>query len=242
MKLKDLIFLDTETTDLVNGRLVQLAVMPYEQDEPTVQTYKPAEEISIEAMVVHGITNEEVAALPPFLMDKEAQETMKNSVIVMHNAVFDIAVMKREGIEIKKFIDTWRLSHILLDSPSYSLQYLRYFLKLDVKKTSMAHDAGGDVLADAALFKFLYKKMEAKMWKGEKDRPTEEEVVHEMVIRSGQPVIIKKISFGKYRGETFEEIKRKDRGYLEWLFNQKNNTEDVIHTLKHHLGYFEANN
>jgi exodeoxyribonuclease X len=243
MKLSEIIFLDTETTQKKGGRLVQLAAMKYGDSEPIVTTYKPAEPISIEAMVVHGITNEEVEALMPFEgFNEKGNEESKNSIIVAHNAPFDIDVMNREGVPTGKFIDTLKIARLLIDSPSHSLQYLRYFLKLNVPKEAGAHDAGGDVLILAELFKYLAPLMAKKIKKDFEAFPTEHMVLNEMVEVSSKPMLMRTMLFGKHKGETFEEIKKKDKGYLEWLIMQDDLTEDLMYTLKTHLGYMETNN
>lgn len=243
MKLSDIIFLDTETTQKKGGRLVQLALMDYEAPSPLVTTYKPAEPISIEAMVIHGITNEEVSALMPFVgFDEKINQKIKESILVAHNAPFDIDVMNREGVHTGKFIDTLKIAHLLIDSPSHSLQYLRYFLKLNVPKEAAAHDAGGDVLVLAELFKYLYPLMVEKIKKDYEATPMESMVLDRMVEVSGKPMLMRTMLFGKYQGETFEEIKKKDKEYLEWLIMRPDLTEDLMYTLETHLGYLETNN
>jgi uncharacterized protein (DUF3820 family) len=60
-----------------------------------------------------------------------------------------------------------------------------------------------------------------------------------MINISKNPVLIKKISFGKYKGETIEQISKKDRQYLEWLLKQqqegKDKNDDLIHTINYYL-------
>ena len=63
----NLIFLDTETTGIVNGRLIQLAYKKQGDANICVEYYKPPTPIEIEAMVVHHITEKHVANRPPFL-------------------------------------------------------------------------------------------------------------------------------------------------------------------------------
>jgi exodeoxyribonuclease X len=235
MKLKEILFLDSETTQKKDGRLVQLATMKFGEVKPYVVTYKPAEPISIEAMVVHGITNEDVAGLLPFSFSDVEKDIVKNSIVVAHNAPFDISVMGREGVPVGRFIDTLKVAHTLIDSPSYSLQYLRYYLGLKVPKGAVAHDAGGDVIVLSLLFKYLYALMTGRM-KGETGiDPTEDAVLSNMVEISSKPMLMKTMVFGKYKGETFETIKKIDKEYLEWVLGLPDLTEDLIYTINKHL-------
>lgn len=65
-------FLDTETTGLSNGRLVQLAYEVYDSEDTGSNglckncTYKPPVPIELEAMATHHITEKMVADMPPF--------------------------------------------------------------------------------------------------------------------------------------------------------------------------------
>ncbi|MDD5527757.1 MAG: exonuclease domain-containing protein [Patescibacteria group bacterium] len=232
LSLKNLIFLDTETTGKENGRLVQLAVMRYGAEKPTTENFKPAEPIGIEAMEVHGITNEEVADLGMFEATEEAKKEIFNSVIVAHNAKFDIGVLAREGVTVDKYIDTMRVAQHLIEAPAYRLQYLRHYLKLNVPKTAAAHDAGGDVLALVELFKYLFTRTTCKGNAGEE---IEDAALNEMIALSQKPVLLKTVPFGKHKDKSFADVARTDRSYLDWLIKQPDLSEDLSFTLKHYL-------
>ena len=57
---------------------------------------------------------------------------------------------------------------------------------------------------------------------------------------SKQPAFIGKFTFGKYNGEKVTDVAKIDRGYLEWLYKQKKESdeddEDWIFTLEKVLG------
>jgi DNA polymerase III epsilon subunit-like protein len=156
------IFLDTETTGTNdNDRLCQLA---YKSDNGITvnELYNPGMPISIEAMSVHHITDDMVKDKPAFKNSKtwhNVNELLKsdNNILVAHNAPFDVGMLKKEGITVNKHICTLKLSRYLDEEgviPQYKLQYLRYYLKLNVKAN--AHDALGDVLVLEALFQRLH--------------------------------------------------------------------------------------
>ncbi|MDE2399852.1 MAG: hypothetical protein KGL67_02485 [Patescibacteria group bacterium] len=239
--MNKIIFFDTETTgNTEKDFLVQLA---YKYDDHKFTAlYKPPIKIPPEASAIHHITNKMVVDKPTF---KESTDQPKikelfedeNSVVVAHNAPFDLAVMKKEGIEPKNFICTLRLiRHLDKDEKidKYNLQYLRYLLDLDVE--AVAHDAMGDVLVLEKFFERL-KNMMQKELGGE--NLSEDEIINKMVEISSHPSLLHTFKFGKYNGKRLEEVIKIDRGYLQWLLDQKLNgdgiDEDWIYTLKHYL-------
>jgi len=237
--MKNIIFFDTETTGNENKDfLCQLA---YKTKEETFSAiYKPPMKIPPEASAVHHISNKMTEGKPSFKESKDFEKIKKlfedkDSVVVAHNAQFDLMIMKKEDITPGNFICTLRLArHLDPDGKieRYNLQYLRYLLDLDVEAT--AHDALGDVL----VLEKLYERLKNKLIETEKI--TEEEAIEKMIEISSHPSLFKYINFGKHNGKEIEEIARIDRGYLEWLLAQKLESdqidEDWIYTLKHHLG------
>jgi exodeoxyribonuclease X len=238
----ELLFLDTETTgtDLTRDRLCQISY----QTKDGIQTglFKPPVPISVKAMSITHITNEMVADQPSFQespMYAELEKLLDNHILVAHNAPFDVAMLTAEGLKISNYICTLRLvSHLDQDAsiPEYNLQYLRYFLKLNVTNAN-AHDAEGDVLVLAALFDRLMKKML-------ETTPDQTEALNQMIAISQQPFLRRIFKFGKYRGAKISDIAQQDPGYLEWLLQQKiadgdpndPDTQTWIYSLKHHLG------
>lgn len=237
--MKKLIFFDTETTgNTENDFLVQIAYKVGEEKFEAL--YKPEIKIPPEASAVHHITNKMVENLPAF-KDTEDSKKIKelfedeNSIVVAHNAPFDLEVIKKENIFPKKFICTLRLSRHLDPEDKierYNLQYLRYLLDLDVEAT--AHDAMGDVLVLEKLFERLKNKMQ-------KENPdlNENQIIEKMIEISSHPSLFNKLNFGKYKGKTIPDVLQLDRGWLEWLLREKEKgdtiDEDWIYTLKHYL-------
>ncbi|MBI2442382.1 MAG: 3'-5' exonuclease [Candidatus Levybacteria bacterium] len=235
--MNEFVFVDTETTgnDPLNDRLFELC---YKYDDITnCQYFKPPIPISIKSQSITHVTNKMIADKPAFLesdMKREVAKLLKDKIMVAHNAVFDIAMLSHEGVEAPRFICTLKLARAL-DSgnviPEYNLQYLRYYLDLQV--SADAHDAKGDVLVLEALFKRLSQKMDEKY----KDP---EVVVSEMIKISLQPSLFVLFTFGKHKGKKIGEVVLHDRSYVEWLLDQKmqnasSGEEDWIYTLKYHL-------
>jgi len=237
--MQKIIFFDTETTG--NQEKDFLCQIAYKTgDEKFCALYKPPIKIPPEASAIHHITNKMVADKPYFKESKDQPKIKElfedaNSVVVAHNACFDIAVIKKENIEPKKFICTLRLARYLDPEEKverYNLQYLRYLLDLDIE--AQAHDALGDVLVLEKLFERFKKKMM------EQEELNEDETIEKMIEISSHPSLLTTFKFGKYNGRKIEEVMSIDRGYLEWLLAQKLNgdglDEDWIYTLQHHLG------
>src|SRR3989344_4624493 len=138
--MSKLIFFDTETTGNTDKDF--LCQIAYKTDGDSFSgLYKPEIKIPPEASAIHHITNKMVADKMSF---KESGERPKikelfeneNSVVVAHNAPFDLIVIKKEGIEPKRFICTLRLARHLDKEEKiekYNLQYLRYFLDIEIE-------------------------------------------------------------------------------------------------------------
>lgn len=239
--MRKIIFLDTETTgnEPKNDFLCQLAYKT--NDETFCELYKPSIPIPPEASAVHHITNKMVADKKAF---KESAEytRIKNllespdSVMVAHNNKFDSEIIKNEGITPLNTICTLRIARALDKNnviPQYRLQFLRYYLDIDIK--AEAHDALGDVLVLEKLYERLLNKIM------EEDSLSEEKAIDKMIDISSRPSIMNMFNFGKYNGKTLADVVRVDSGYLEWMLAQKeqNNPEteeDWIYTLKYYLG------
>ncbi len=237
--MKKIIFLDTETTGIdETDFLCQLAYKT--GDEVFCELYKPEIKISVEASSVTHITNKMVADKPAF---KESPDYKKiksmledpNNIMVAHNAKFDIGMIKKEGIIPANTICTLRVARALDKEhkiPQHKLQYLRYYLEIEIEAT--AHDALGDVMVLEKLFERMLTAI--KKEKGCDDKGA----LKEMIDISSRPSLMHSFSFGKHNGKTVAEVASADRGYLEWFLAEKEKSnpddEDWIYTLKHHLG------
>jgi len=235
-----IVFFDTETTGgAEHDRLLQLAIKERGIETPVLNAaYKPPLPISIDSMAVHHITEKMVADKPLF---SEAPEYTalkelfedERTVAVAHNAAFDIGMLAREDIAPAQTICTYKVSRALDPQEligQYRLQYLRYFLELEVE--AVAHDAFGDVLVLEAVFERLLAKLVEQ-------KGSEEAALEEMLAISARPMLFTTLRFGKHKGKKITDIARMDRGYLEWLLAQKKQEPvaeaDWIYTLERHL-------
>lgn len=243
------LFIDTETTgnEPETDRLVQVSFELETLSSGSTLVwqmytgmFKPPLPISVKSMSITHITNKMVEDKPPFkgsALYKQLQTILQDHIFIAHNALFDKAILEAEALSIPRYICTMRVARYLDQDaviPEYNLQFLRYYLDLDVKD-AIAHDATGDVKVLHALFERLYTKMTEKIG-------DEQKAVEKMLTVSSEPSLLKKFTFGKYKGENIEIIAQKDAGYLEWLWKQKTadgidpNIDDMMFTIKKYLG------
>ncbi len=233
-----IIFFDTETTGITKDDF--LCQIAYKINEKSFSGfYKPPIKIPFEASAINHISNKMVSEQPAFRESLDWQNIKElfeheNSVVVAHNAPFDLFMIKKEGIQPKNFICTKRVAQRLDKEGKigkYNLQYLRYFLDIEIDAT--AHTALGDVL----VLEKLYDRLNKKIMDNEK--LNEDETIKKMIEISAEPFIFKNINFGKYNGRNIEDIVKIDKEYLQWLLAQKESSneidEDWIYTLKHYL-------
>lgn len=234
--MNELVFLDTETTGRgLEDRLVQLCMkLPGFVEKIYNKLFKPPIPITFEAMAVHHITREDVADKKPFDTQEQfyVTDVLAGKIVVAHNAEFDIEIMKREGVVIERFIDTLKVAQNLFDEPSYKLQYLRY--RFGLRVDARAHDAEGDVAVLEEFFNFLCLTYQGLHRDEQDDSAVKCLAWMERISR--EPVMMRRIPFGKHKGKEFAEIAKADMKYLEWLSGQKDINIDLRTTLDHWLG------
>lgn len=231
-----LIFLDLETTGLEpSDRICSFGAIM--EDSSGVKVYesliKPACKIKSEAMALHHITNEAISSAPCFseseaLAFLDAHNSVEHT-LVGHNISFDLEMLSREGFLWQGgIIDTLRCSrHLIEEIDRFSLQYLRYELRLykdEVPKSKKLgiHLQAHTALSDAFHVQQLYAYL--------KEMVSEEELMRMSV----EPALLKKLNFGKYKEHYIEEVASQDRRYLEWLL-QQDIDEDLSFSIRHYL-------
>lgn len=243
--MKYIVF-DTETSclDFEKAEIFQLAVKKIDLENTTIEDlnfkYKTENPLSFEARKRCCILQETVDKYQKFNL-QEVMDVLelnnKDVIYIGHNIKFDrsvlIGVINRYNInssnpiniketnlvDNSKWIDTLNLAKRHLNSVivkdisgenniSFALDYLFHYLHLYNENEEMNfHDAMFDVEVTWRLFKWLCKDMKLSPSKN----PTE------IVRLSNEPFILTYIPFGKYKGEKWTDIYKKDKKYLEWM-------------------------
>ena len=242
------ILFDTETTgNQAPDRIIQIGAMivkSREEVEVIDEICRTEVPISIEAMEVHGITPERLEGKPSYAETYFAGRidvlNTPENYLIAHNIDFDLGMIEKEGFKNQmQKIDTVRCArHLLPDLPHHRLQYLRYALELykdeeaEARKlgvTIKAHDAIGDVL----ILKLLFSHLVALV----REQFPDDNPIEKMVALTREPVMIRTFKFGKYKGESIEEIAQRDPGYLAWMRKNLDLDEDMRHTLDSYIHY-----
>ena len=229
-----LLFIDTETTGLEEtDKICSIALL--EDTQAHYELINEKKKIPSEASAIHHITKEMLEGKPT-LMESEIiklLEKYNNSehTLIAHNIAFDIAMLKSSGFSWKGgVIDTLRVTkHLIPECEQFSLQFLRYELRLykqepqllekyGIKDALVAHHALSDALVNKLLFEYLLEMSSAE----------------KMLELTFENVLLEKFSFGKYKGHYIEEICLNDISYAQWLLNSSSD-EDMIYSLNYYL-------
>ena len=163
------IVLDTETTglDVQEGhRIIEIGACEMINHVATNKTFhvyiNPQREIDIDAVNIHGISNEDLIDKPKFCeICDEFLNFIKNSTLVIHNADFDLSFINNElnlcgkNFEIKNpIIDTLKLAKKKFPGSLVNLDSLckRFDINLNSRKF---HGA----LIDAVLLSDVYVEL-----------------------------------------------------------------------------------
>ena len=226
-----LIFLDGETTGLdKEDKICSLGLVSVDDEENIKTKYELVNEgkkISAEASSVNHLTNEMLkdkitlneSNIYKYLILYNTQET----TIVGHNITFIMQKLHEVGFKYKGLlIDTLRVSkHLIQECESYSLQFLRYELKL--YKMEIANIQAHHALGDAEVIKNLYTYFLEMV---------SQEEMHELSFKN---VLLEKFTFGKYKGKYIEEIVMNDRKYIDWMITSLDLDDDLRYSIGHYL-------
>lgn len=230
-----LIFLDTETTGVETTDFIcSIAILT--EDSYIYELVNEGKKIPAQASAIHHITNEMIQKSPK-LKETQAWEYLqthnsKENTLIGHNIAFDMHFLEQMGFVWQgDVIDTLRTSkHLLEDCEQFSLQFLRYELKLyrdeehhkehyGIKDALSAHSA----LSDALVLKLLFETL------------CEMASIDELRLLTHKKVLLLKLPFGKYQSRYIEEIAMSDRAYLEWMLGLEDLDEDLRYSLEYYL-------
>ena len=225
-----LIFLDVETTGLESvDKILCIAIIALSDEERELyDLVNEGKKIPSLASSINHITNEMIKDKPALNASETYQflnqHNNSENTLIGHNVKFDIQKLNEAGFFWQgKVLDTLRVTkHLIPECEFYSLQFLRYELRLYKNEQSLItpHNA----LSDAKVVKNLYNYLE------------ELSSLDEMILLSSKKVLLQKFEFGKYKGRFIEEIVMNDRNYVEWMLgNVTDMDEDLHYSLSHYL-------
>lgn len=239
-----LVFIDLETTgiNIATDRIVEITifkVFPNHKEEIRTYRVNPTIPIDPKAIVIHGITNEDVSDAPTF---NEIAQTIANDIegcdfAGFNSSKFDFPMLAEEfmraGVEIdlkkRKFIDVQVIFH-KMEQRTLSAAYKLYCNKeLKDAHTSHADTKATYEVLQAQLDKYCGMKYIDQA--GNASAAIENDIDFLAKFSShtnnvdfaGRIVYNEKgkeiFNFGKYKGMTVEEILKKDPSYYSWMMN-----------------------
>jgi exodeoxyribonuclease X len=202
---------DVETTGLKpeeEARAIEIAAVLVCKSDRTVIVQEqgkrsfvnPHGPIPPQASGVHHIIDKDVEGAP--YLDEALDRVLDPfgldavSICAAHNSKFDSAFLPM--LNNRQWIDTLRCTqHVWPDAPDFKNQTLRYWLGIDLPRERM-HRA----LEDATVTAHILARLLA------------ERTVDELVELSRAPVLLRKVSFGKYHGQSWSDV---PTDYLRWI-------------------------
>lgn len=241
MRLKDTTFclFDTETggLDPTKHDLLEIGAQLYTDfgnvmGERFTTLVKPTRPIPVESQAIHHLLERDFVDAPT--ADDALADLLRfvppDAVWVAHNAVFDfsfLGVVHAPGLGTvslapNQYICSKRLAnHLSPESPSSSLQVLRYFYGFeDIDQEGLnPHRAIADVLVMAKVFFHevaLYRSWAEEKCAGDAARLAKAEQVETLIAFAKRPYIIANMPFGKHKGEPMESV---PLSYWEWALS-----------------------
>ncbi len=230
-----LIFTDVQTTGIETDDVV-CSVAALEDEKVFYELINEGKKIPPSASSIHHITNEMIKDKKPFKMTQvyeilQKSNTFENTLIA-HNVQFDLKIFAVSGLQWQgDVIDTLKVTkHLIKECEQFSLQFLRYELKLyrqedalkqkyGIKDALCSNNALNDVFVTKLLFEYLL----------------EYATVEKMKELSFQKVLLEKFPFGKYMGKYIEEIVQYDINYVNWMLCLEDLDEDLKYSLEYYL-------
>lgn len=204
------IYYDTETTGLKSDkdRIIEIAAYDPVEDRSFVSLINPECPIPIEAMSVHGITDEMVKTAPTFpaVAVSLVEFCGPNAVLIAHNNdSFDRLFLEEEFKRAKVSLPAWRYIDTLKwarkyrpDLPRHALQFLREIYGIPANQ---AHRALDDVVVLHRIFTSMIDDLPLVKVLELLEKKTKENL---------------RMPFGKHQGKPLHEV---PKDYVKWLLN-----------------------
>lgn len=231
---KRIIFLDTETTGIVDPGMIQLGYIVCDLSLKEIKRenlfFDTDKDIDFWAMAVHHITQKILVAklAEDSRTDEEkkalAIEDFKDAYLVAHNSPFDKWVLDCNEIvtEDSQWIDSYCIAYNKFtdDNMKHSLQYLRYFLDCEFTEVIDAHDALSDVIVLKEVFSRIFWDIREEAEEAGYE-PENDEFFDAMIEDTQRGIILRVWMFWKHKWKTFESVAKFDMQYMKWMYNDK---------------------
>lgn len=212
--------IDIETTDsdLETSEVIEVGWVdvwfPLQGGKPFMskpfQTFvRPTKPITVEAMAIHHITNEDAANGLPQEELKALFIRDRPDCFVAHNANFERAFLDTDGTP---WLCTYKSAlRVYPDSPRHTNQVLRYQLGIncDPVLAQPPHRAAPDAYVTA----FILMKL------------AETVSIEQMIEWTSMPAKFPRVMFGKHKGSEWSDV---PDSYLRWVINDGKFDEDVV--------------
>ncbi len=256
---KPLVFFDIESTgvDVAKDRIVEICVYKIDIDGKTeVKTSRvnPTIPIPIEASLIHGIYDEDIADMPAFKnIAKSLATYLDGCDLGGYNCIkFDIPLLVEEFLRAeidfdmknRKIVDVQNIFH-MMEPRTLKAAYSFYCNK----KLENAHSAEADTIATYEVFlgqleKYEGKKIEDK--NGKEVIPVINDIKHiseyfshkQYADYAGRIVFNAQgeevFNFGKHKGVRVIDVFLKDPSYYSWMMNGDFtlNTKNIIQEIR----------
>lgn len=245
---RDLCLLDIEATGLsvIRDRILQIGMIKYFKDgrppQELCMLINPGVPISLEAMLVHGISPKDVANKPTFQqVAQKLYDFIGEADLAGYNSNrFDLPILMEEFARVGMELDLTRRRTIDVQRIFYKMEprTLKAALKFYCDKDhDEAHDALADVRATIEVFTGQLNRYEGVDYRDEEGAvipaPVQRNVqaLHEFtndmrfldatqklrIDPTGEVVF----NFGKYAGQPVAETLANDNQYFNWILNKE---------------------
>lgn len=228
---KPLAFFDLETTGThyIRDRIIEISILKVMPDQSThLRTWlvNPGIPIPPEVSKIHGITDEKVADKPHFKdVAGEINHFIGNADLAGYNSnKFDIPMlaeeMLRAGIDFdlskRRFVDVQNIFHRM--EPRNLAAAYRFYCNRELEN---AHSAEADVTATFEILKAQlqrYQELQNDIgFLSQFSTKNQNADLAGFIIYNADGK--ETFNFGKYKGQTLEEVFERDPGYYSWILN-----------------------
>ena len=244
---KPIVFFDLETTGVnaIHDRIVEISyikVFPDGNEESKTLRINPERHIPEQSSAIHGIYDEDVKDCPTFKqVARDIAAIFVNSDIAGFNSnYFDVPMlveeMLRAGIDFDitkcRLIDVQNIYH-KLEQRTLSAAYKFYC----GKNLEDAHSAQADTRATYEVLKAQLDKYPDKL-NNDVQFLSSFSKMNDNVDFAGRIIYndkhIPDINFGKYKGQSVEDVLARDPGYYGWMMQGDfpQNTKQVLTKLR----------